>query len=1154
MVLNQKAVKSSPKYAILSGITKGSIRFTQDVLNTGVDLTNWMTDSKITKFNYAPDYSKNPLENSGYVLGKYFTGFAGSGAVLKVAGVTGKALAFSSVGSGAVVNAALTQAEDRTMTSHLIESYPGLEGWVPSIIVSKPDDTVLEAKGRAALESMFVDTMLLGTFNLGTGLFKSFKGMKAAKALKSSVALEEKIVAQADAIPTTATEVPPIVEERTSNQAFKEAIDSGYLDGSDIPKEGIPPKNSAHNYEHIGPNENGDDVFKNTETGEKLVVPVKKIPPVAKAPRDNVRPIRPDIEIPQRVLTPEEVARAEQTGKLFSNPTEEVIKNIEGSKSGKELMEKISHIDDPGLKSAWDELKSGRMPVAEAQDLAAGMFQDKAKMKALLGRKPGTAVNGVELLAMGMELETKWKVLVAARDGMKAGGEAEKAFFKTSLAQFRATSASVLGGASEMGRGMRFFQEAFQAAKSQADQVDMLDEYIKIAGDDADTVAHYIDKIIKQGGGMKEVDQALKRGGALNKLGDVLYEMWMNLLLSRPSTHVKNLISNTLKVSAAVPETLIAATISKTHDILGVANKDKVHFSDAYAILKGYKEGLGEGMSSAFGIFFKERIPEGMTVKMEELRERAIKTDMDGFIASVVNAFGYTVNISGRIHQLANRDLIARKVSSKDWAKQYDNFIKNPPSDVRLAADKFAQKQTFTSPLSEVPMGEIGQRVSDLVGVLPMGRVITPFIRINTNLAGATLEYLPVIGAASSKIRGAITQGGAARHEALAKMALGGGILAYGAMQYADGDVTARGPENFRMDRSLNNGKGYMPRSLVLEDGTHLPIDFFPPFSSVFFAGADIAEMHSYLDVDNEHKIDNYVMGSMSIIADKLTPDFLTEGMPLYFDFIKNVQNNNLKGEAFRKASANFMATVTGKPFWQTFLKRNIDPIKRDTSPEEALKGLDGLIRGSLEETRNQFMDSVGMGKNLPEMLNIFGEPLKMIPGVSYELLSPFGGPEEDKVRLELQRLGMHSQMYNPIHEGKDSALNISMPERQARYNEMIVDLSPKEYNKFIKFAAGLHESFDGQTLYKTIENIMQDETINNVKPDGFRDEIKKKAIKKAISGYRQTARGLMIEDISVATKLRDSIIDRAAQTGESLTKEDISLEGIEPQVEPGEL
>lgn len=834
-------------------------------------------------------------------------------------------------------------------------------------------------------------------------------------------------------------------------------------------------------------------------------------------------------------FTPDEQKTLDSAAKYFEEPNLVKVQELAGKENAIDFMQNLGLEDSPLYGQAYEEMRRGTRTIEQIGAEASKIAKDPAAMKELIGRKPGVAVNAEELTALAMHAQAEYQTMqqLIPDAGKAFNNNGERSAFMNQLARFRKMYEKMYTGSSEMGRGLRSFQESWKATKTSAARLELMDEYVRLSGKDADDVARYMQMARKAGVTGNELGKAIATKGRVQKISDIVYEHFYNGAVSGPATHAINALTNAANTVVHPLTTLIASGLSRT---------EGVYAREALATVQGYWAAQSEAMSTAMQVVFKNKIPEGMAQKIPELRETSIKMDGDGLTARVVNAYGRMINVPnallsgsdayfrlvnyrGRMHQMAMRKVLDQglEVGSKEFNKTYQKLLKSPPQDIKLAADKFSKAQTFTTPMGELSGGEALEGLQTFMQKVPFGRAFTPFIRISANINEAVLNMLPGAQYLSSKINADFLAGGAAKHEAIAKMTVGASLLGSGAYLASTGKVTGSGPKDFASRKALEDRKeGWMPNSYLFADGSRVDLSRFQPFSSLLLMGADAAELMTHLREDSVAQIDDLIKGGLAIFADRATPSFLTEGMPKFFDTLHDIESGKLSVDEALQSMAKFIATAApGSGFFKATTKRAFDPLKHDTTPES-----DGLM-GMWEKVKNEWMDSVGLGKDLPIQRNIFGDPVVIPAAMGPDFLSPFytTSQETDPLRDELQRLGLHGPLYNPKQPLGQEHLRISMPPRTVKMGSSgqihAVDLSPKDYEKYVLYSAGIGLE-DTPTLREALTEVLQDEDV------ALSDENRKYAIKKVVSAYRAMARAKIIGQ---STDIQQRFMEAAAYT-----------------------
>jgi len=314
-------------------------------------------------------------------------------------------------------------------------------------------------------------------------------------------------------------------------------------------------------------------------------------------------------------------------------------------------------------------------------------------------------------------------------------------------------------------------------------------------------------------------------------------ELWYNVMLSNPGTHLANTMSNLAVTTWAIPERFLAGQYdpAEPSDTDGRTTPDLqagVQPGEATAMLYG----LTHGIASAWAVAaraFKTGVPASGLSK-EGLREPAFTAqnlgmDPSGTFGQVLDFwFNYiglpwtlpsggrlptralmaadeffkSLNYSMELNALAYREAARLGYEGTAFAEHVHRVVSLPSlAQMQQAAGSFAVMQTFQQAL--VP-GSLGARVQALAnwapgGVegegFPWGRVVLPFVQTPANIARYAAERTP-LGFAFRSVREDLAAGGTRGQLAEAKLALGTITLTALAGLAMMGRLVGRGPED----------------------------------------------------------------------------------------------------------------------------------------------------------------------------------------------------------------------------------------------------------------------------------------------------------------------------------------------------------------------
>lgn len=516
---------------------------------------------------------------------------------------------------------------------------------------------------------------------------------------------------------------------------------------------------------------------------------------------------------------------------------------------------------------APDDVKEAIKQTAEANsefmDSRRGVITNEQtrEMAGLLGmsvddlakRRVGEAYNAEQMFAAReMLVDQAKKVQEIARTSL-GGDDLSKARFAEEVTRLRVIQEQVSGATAEAGRTLQQFRMMAGATKQQiADIV----EASKATG---------IDDLARKIAGLEDIDKVGKFTAEAfkAKTSDMLLEAWINALLSGPTTHAANMLSNSFVSAWSIPESATAAAISKLTGS-GIAGRE------ALARTFGILEGAKDGIRAAWRAFKTEEPSDGAT-KLDVRRFRAIPSiDVGG-----IEIGGKQVRIPGRLLQaedeffkaigyrqeigaLSMRKALSEKLSGKAFAERVADLKANPTDEMIGAAREAAAKQTFTNPL-----GEAGKALTTMTRELPALRVVMPFIRTPLNVVKFAAErspLAPLFKEVRANLKG--ENGAVARDHQVSRIMLGSSISAAAAYMASEGLITGGGPAEPK-HRSLMRANGWQPYSVKVGD-TYYSFSRLDPMGMLMGVSADFSELSKAMKDDEKTNIAALIMGSVS--------------------------------------------------------------------------------------------------------------------------------------------------------------------------------------------------------------------------------------------------------------------------------------------------
>lgn len=453
------------------------------------------------------------------------------------------------------------------------------------------------------------------------------------------------------------------------------------------------------------------------------------------------------------------------------------------------------------------DARRGTMSLAETEQLADA---SGIPTEALLKRNVGQAFNAEEAVQLRKAMvQSATEVRDLAAKAI-SGSEADVLAFQEATTRHIAIQEQVAGMTTEAGRALSSFRIVAGAEGGVADVLKTFGGRESIAD-----VARKINELDTPAKVSKFLMDSRKA-----TTGDMVIEAWVNGLLSGPTTHVVNGISNLATALWNVPETALAAGIGKLRGGAG----ERVLFGEAGQELFGIVQGSKEGVIAAAKAYREEGVVGGQ--KIELARKAAIPSKTINIGGRSIELGGKQVRIPGRLlsasdeyfkaigarqelNRLAFRKASNEGLTGEAHAARMANLIENPTDAMRVAAREKAEYQTFTNPL-----GEFGSALQKVQQSNKAAKLVLTFIRTPVNIAKYTVRDRTPLGLFSSEIRADLaSKDPIVRDTTLARLSLGTAVSVTAVGLAAQGLVTGGGPSDPKQRAALY-ATGWRPYSL----------------------------------------------------------------------------------------------------------------------------------------------------------------------------------------------------------------------------------------------------------------------------------------------------------------------------------------------------
>jgi hypothetical protein len=750
----------------------------------------------------------------------------------------------------------------------------------------------------------------------------------------------------------------------------------------------------------------------------------------------------------------------------------------------KDLLDAVADASPLDINKARRQKITQRETEALADDL--GM-----EVEDLLERRAGEALNAEQAVAARKLLVASGENLIKLSNTAKTGGDLELALFRRAMSQHRAIQLQVAGMTAEAGRALQSFRII---AGSGLEQERAIKEALEATGGLKvnQEMAQMMSEITDPnslGKFVAKANKATKR--------DMLYEIWINALLSNPATHAVNMISNATVVVSSVIERKVASWIGSD-----------VAAGEASAQMKGIVEGAKDGWKLAAKALRTGESTDPLT-KLEVQHRSSISAanlELSGGLGRAANYIGSAVRTPGRfllagdelfkaigyrmeLQSLAYRKAYNEGLEPEAFAKRVQEILDNPPANIRLASTDAARYQTFTNPL-----GDAGQSLQKIRDQVPFGRLVVPFLRTPVNVAKYAMQRTP-LAPLMPTFRADMVAGGARKDLALARLALGSTTMAITAGMAQQGYITGNGPVNYDARRILEMS-GWKPNSILLGD-TYYSISRLDPIGNVLMMSANVTEIIGQAS-DEAEALDIATAATISV-ANSLTSKTWFRG---FSEFI----------EAYASASADPENKQNVVIKWLERMGASAIPAgvaAYTRTQDSTIRLTDGLVDKVKARLPNY-------SKDLPPRRNMFGEPIVLEGGLGPDMMSPIYQSKKKNNAV--------------VDEMIANKVDIGMP----RFTMDGVELSTIQYDRYVLLSAG-------EKMPMSIEDKLAQTIKSNMYKQGAsgKDGSKAFMIESDILGYRSVAKQQLLEEFPA---LKAEIIGEKIEGQEAFSGQPIPI------------
>lgn len=599
---------------------------------------------------------------------------------------------------------------------------------------------------------------------------------------------------------------------------------------------------------------------------------------------------------------------------------------------------------------------------------------------------------------------------------------------------------------------------------------------------------------------------------------DMAFEAYVNSMLSSPTTHSINIISNTAPVLSRAFETLASATTSSLRRMMpGASDAEIISFREAYHEVAGIAEGMKEAvryiaMRASKDISSSEEALTAMNLPTElitqakiERAKRAMKgenlnTDskvlkkgldwlgnvwnVPGQFLTGGDAFFKVINYRAEISKLAARR--AFNQTDTDFTTAFNKAktaaLNQKDKSLTDAAIKDADFRTYTNQ----PEGQLNSWMAGKGGSgTPYLRWLVPFRRTVVNLMSYGINRSP-LGLTQSSTWKALKAGGAEFDDAVGRMTAGTMIL--GTLGYTLGDrLDGAGPKNM-LENDLWQKDGHEPYTLRFDNGKNMRLDNLGPFGFMLKAWANYQELASNIDYEADDDADATLMD----MAETMT--FAMGDAMLNDHWMSNVING-MDALSRSERDGNSMplqmfAAQMASGFIPNIVKRDVMRSNALTQDLFGFQGTDPNLK-DMSSPMALFQSKIPFwASKISNKIDLWGNPMTYEHFADPSLTSTITGT--DMVSEEMRRV----------------RVVVNKPRRSMQVGEVAVKMTPQEYEQFNIYAG--KGVFGQPPLRDAIAGAMQSPYYRGKNTSDFR---RRKYIEAYITKYREAARFALAKD-----------------------------------------
>lgn len=727
---------------------------------------------------------------------------------------------------------------------------------------------------------------------------------------------------------------------------------------------------------------------------------------------------------------------------------------LSGRQEGAEVYVNWGRIQTPDdVQGAMRDMAEAMRPQIDEARRGVQTNEETARLADMLGmtvadlleRQRGQPFNAETALAARRLYTASGEALLRAAEAAAAGnaGALEMAAFRRMMAVHASIQAQVIGARTETARAL---QSWAIPAGSGREQMRLIEQMMENSGgiETAQAMAQRMALLARNlppDDVARAVGQFANRGWGGATI-EAIQDVWINALLSSPSTHLANIAGNTLNVFLSAVERGAAARIAGSR---GAAAGEGIMPGEASAMIYGvvtgfrdafrlmgatYRDG-GNDLGALLGKAELGRDPavtarafgvdegSGLGRAMDFVGHQVVRAP--GRAMGAEDAFFKSLVYRAELHAASMREAYGALLSRNEAAtpealgREMGRIMRDPPEHIRVAAADMALYTTFNREAGPLARRLMGLRNSDSPAVNLAVASVLPFIRTPANILSYSFERTP-LAPLVGQWRADVAAGGVRRDLALGRMATGSAMLLM-AMDMAERGMVAGGGPDDTGERTVLQRQGWQPYSVRVGD-TWLSMNRLDPFGFLLGAAGDLSDLVRRADIEPEEVNEiSELMGALTLSVSRMVVD--RSWMTGVSRALQAFDGRNANAEPFIGGTVASLLV----PGMAATAERIVDPVTRDAM------GINEMIQARI----------AGLSSRLIPRRNVWGEQER--PG----LRTVAGSETAANVANAISPVRMSTHRDSPI-DREMQRLNFSISGIDRRVSFSGVDVNMREF------------------------------------------------------------------------------------------------------------